>query len=107
GDDHDRQNEPGSKDAYAERRAAEYLTEHGHPVEEIDDVRLHILLEQRHEYEQPPHAVDDGGNGRQHLDGSTQWPAQPDGRQLGEEHGDAKRSEERRVGTEWRKRSAP
>ena len=57
-------------------------------AEQRDQARLHVLLQERREYEQAPDAVDDAGNAGEQLDRDPDRPAQLHRTQLGQEHRD-------------------
>jgi hypothetical protein len=62
-DHHDRQNDARRQHANAVGRALEQRTQNPQIAEDAFQDRLHVISENRREDEQPPHPVDDRGNG--------------------------------------------
>ena len=86
--DHDRENEAGSENADAVRRACEQRRQNRDFPEHGDQERLHVLLQKWREDEQAPDAVDDTGNAGEQLDGYADRATQPHRAKLSQEQRD-------------------
>ena len=65
------------------------VVEEAGPAERLDQERIHILAQQRHQHKDRPQAINDAGNGGQQFGEKGQRPAQKAGAHFGEEDGDA------------------
>ncbi len=81
GNDHDGQDDSGGQHANAIGGAGKKIG----PAEVLTQPRLHIIAQERSEYENSPESVDDRRNGRQQLHGERNDTAQISRAQFGDE----------------------